>query len=67
MKILNTGEVNIASGTWKFTSGGLFEWGSNRGYLTWDTGYAAIRSRSGNRLDLGTDTSGIIMTLAEKR
>jgi hypothetical protein len=65
MKILNTGEVNIASGTWKFTSGGLFEWGSNRGYLTWGTGYAALRSRSGNRLDLGTDSSGIIMTLAE--
>jgi hypothetical protein len=65
MKILNTGEINIASGLWKFTSGGLFEWGNNRGYLTWDTGYAALRSRSGNRLDLGTDSSGIIMTLAE--
>ena len=65
MKILNTGEINIANGMWKFTSAGLFEWGNNRGYLTWDTGFAAIRTKSGNRLDLGTDASGIIMTLAE--
>ncbi len=36
MKILNTGEINIASGLWKFTSSGLFEWGNNRGYLTWE-------------------------------
>lgn len=49
-----SGEINIQNGLWRFANNGIFYWGFDRGYLTWDSGEAALRSTSGNILKLGT-------------
>lgn len=63
MTIKPDGEIAIQNGNWKYGSNGIFYWGYDRGYLTYDVDYVAMRTSSSSidlKLGAGSYTPLVI-------